>query len=280
MEPEKKSALARILEIATGIMAVTTVVILSSVAGMRAYIAYQPESLAAQAVAAELAQSTSTQTTYVCEGTSAAGCIASLSASGSQIVTISTDRGITTFSAATAAFPTTPGDIGFLTSLLQVGQAARSPAINAAASTSIGILDAIAPLPQTLPFVLHTSASIASSTIASTTVLLPATTSAPINYTQSTSSPNKFQASSSVSVKISTSTPVLSSSTPQNMPVPQTSTIVVSQSTTSGSYAPSQSPQSNFSPATTQPSLLQWLGSTLVTRGSTVLSNLRSLIKF
>ncbi|HEV3245521.1 MAG TPA: hypothetical protein VG102_04130 [Candidatus Paceibacterota bacterium] len=50
MEPEEKSLVIRILEIATGITAVTTVVILSSVAGMDAYLAYQPSALQAQVV--------------------------------------------------------------------------------------------------------------------------------------------------------------------------------------------------------------------------------------
>jgi hypothetical protein len=50
MDPEKKNIVARILELATGVMAVTTVVLLSSVAGLNAYLAYQPSALEAQAI--------------------------------------------------------------------------------------------------------------------------------------------------------------------------------------------------------------------------------------
>lgn len=52
MEPEEKSLAVRIIGLATGITAVTTAVVLSSVAGMSAYLAYQPSALEAQAIQA------------------------------------------------------------------------------------------------------------------------------------------------------------------------------------------------------------------------------------
>jgi hypothetical protein len=56
MEPEEKGLFVRILELATGITAITTVVVLSSVAGMNAYLAYQPSTLEAQVVAAPVSK--------------------------------------------------------------------------------------------------------------------------------------------------------------------------------------------------------------------------------
>ncbi len=66
MDPEEKGVFVRILGLATGITAITTVLVLSSVAGMNAYLAYQPSSLEAQAIAA--------QSTSVTSGTASAAC--------------------------------------------------------------------------------------------------------------------------------------------------------------------------------------------------------------
>lgn len=50
MNPEEKGVFVRILSLATGITAITTVLVLSSVVGMNAYLAYQPSSLEAQVI--------------------------------------------------------------------------------------------------------------------------------------------------------------------------------------------------------------------------------------
>lgn len=56
MEPEERSLFARLIGLTTAITAVVTAVVLASVAGSSAYLAFQPSSLEAQALAAESAQ--------------------------------------------------------------------------------------------------------------------------------------------------------------------------------------------------------------------------------
>ena len=54
--------LIRILELATGLVALTTILVLSSVTGMRAYMAFRPESFQAQVVNVTFPEEVSTST--------------------------------------------------------------------------------------------------------------------------------------------------------------------------------------------------------------------------
>ncbi len=67
MEPEKKNLFVRVLELATGITATTTVVVLSSVVGLTAYETYQPSALGAQTITAASAAVNSTTAPAACQ---------------------------------------------------------------------------------------------------------------------------------------------------------------------------------------------------------------------